>query len=397
MISSTFIQSFPADPELKLTAGFCTPEGEGEVDVAVSAEVNENAGLDDVSNQKGELAEEQADNPNENPVDSKAVDAKEELLPEPEEEPAPVEKGKPEAEPKGVTGANEVLPPELEEEMVPEEKETPEFVPKGAVDAKNTPLEELTLVENEKMELVPKDLVAGIADPNSKLAKLEEEEPVSPNTGWEDNFSLLEFAEAVVGKNPLSIETEDVDRDKEPLLVLENNCDSSKTEELLLVPMLENTDDVAEAELLLPVLENATADSRVMELLMPKDDALIDFPSKSLESDWFEHGVTKVEAPVEALEPNWNDGTTEHTVVADEIVGLPELVLVTMLVEKTEVTGLSGNDMAGAAEIIEAKDSEPLLSIGVADAPKANRAGLVELDSCEEAAFPNDWNTSPVF
>lgn len=176
--------------------------------------------------------------------------------------------------------------------------------------------------------------------------------------------------------------------------MLENNRDKCTIEELLLVPRLENTD---EAELLLPVLESATAESGVMELLMPKDDALTDFPSKPLESDWFGDGVTAVEAPAEAPEPNWNGGTTEDTVIADEMVGQPELVLVTMLVEKTEVTGLSENVMAGAAKIIEAKDTEPLISVGVAEAPKANRAGLVELDSPEEAAFPNDFNTSPEF
>lgn len=62
---------------MKLTAGFCTPKAEGEVDVAVPDEVKENAGLDDVPNLKGELAEEGADNPNE--VNGKGVvDPKEE-------------------------------------------------------------------------------------------------------------------------------------------------------------------------------------------------------------------------------------------------------------------------------------------------------------------------------
>lgn len=45
-------------------------------DVVVPAEVNENAGPDDVPNVKGELPKEGADDPNENPVDVGVVEPK---------------------------------------------------------------------------------------------------------------------------------------------------------------------------------------------------------------------------------------------------------------------------------------------------------------------------------
>lgn len=182
--------------------------------------------------------------------------------------------------------------------------------------------------------------------------------------------------------------------------MLENNCDACASEERLPGPMLAKTDDAAEAPLLSPVLKCTSDVPGAMKLLMPKGDALTDFSSKPLESGLSRDGVTEVEAPVEAPEPNWNEGTVQDTGVADDIVGLPELVLATMLAEKTEVTELSQNVMVGAAEvkgIDDAAVSEPLLKVGVVEAPQANSTGLVELDNTDEAAFPHDLNTSPAF